>query len=84
MRIGRLLLVTLCLALATVELAYAHHSVSQYPNFGWKYTILNRRFYQAPTDWPNTYNGRAGDAMQRWTGLTGSNLSFDLMPDAGI
>lgn len=58
------------------------HLVSDYPALGWKYTVLSRVFYQAPTKWPATYNARTQDAMATWTNLSGSSLSFSLGPVA--
>lgn len=59
------------------------HQVAQYPtSAGWKYTVLNRVFYQAPTDWPNAYNARTQDAMATWTDLNHAEISFLLGGDA--
>jgi hypothetical protein len=59
------------------------HSVNNYPtSAGWKYTILNRVFYQAPNNWPNAYNNRAEDAMTKWTNVSGSAISFSLAGNA--
>lgn len=81
---ARAILLAACFSVATgaTPAAFAH-SVDDYPtSAGWKYTILSRVFYQAPNNWPNTYNPRTRDAMERWTDLTGSNLSFSLAGDA--
>lgn len=58
------------------------HSVTDYPAYGWQYSITSRVFYQAPNNWPNGYNARTEDAMTKWNNVTSSNLSFSLAGNA--
>jgi len=70
-------------ALLAISKSSLAHSVADYPALGWKYGVLTRVFYQAPTDWPNSFNARTVDAMDRWTNITGSAISFSLAGGAG-
>jgi len=58
------------------------HDFADYPNKGWKYSILNRVFYQSPGSWPSAYNPRTDDAMAKWNAISGNSLSFALAGNA--
>jgi hypothetical protein len=81
----RLFVSTFCLGflVAAPLLVASAHQPSDYPGVGgWKYTYLNRVFYQSPTTWPNSYNARTNDAMAHWNNVSGSALTFDLAGNA--
>lgn len=58
------------------------HNVADYPANGWKYTILSRVFYQSPNSWPNSYNARTTDAMDKWNAVSSMSLTRSLAGDA--
>lgn len=62
--------------LALNPISASGHSVTDYPSFGWKYTVLSRVFYTHPTKWPSTFNTRTDAAMAAWNALAGSNLGI--------
>lgn len=72
---------TLLMILGQTSTATAH-SVSDYPSFGWQYTILNRVFYKAPNAWPDRFTNPTSAMMDDWNAIGSMNLVRSLAGDA--